>query len=277
MAYKRYDLKKILITGASGVVGKNICEALTKKKIKFKKLSSFSKIKKFKLENTSLIKKLSKKFSPSLIIHCAIDSKSNPNLKRNIRMIKNMTKYFNAPIIYMSSVSVYENVKKINLNENMKIIKFDSKYAKVKKKCEDMILSRNTDNDLCLRVPGIFSKKRKYGIIFNLKKKVLNKDYSFKFFHLKKQWQCIYNEHFQYYFIKILNSKNFNFKIMNIGYDEKISLTKAILLFNRKLPNNRKIILNEKTITTKLNVKNLKKISNKRNFTLKQGVDSLFK
>ena len=45
MAYKRYDLKKILITGASGVVGKNICEALTKKKIKFKKYLPLVKLK----------------------------------------------------------------------------------------------------------------------------------------------------------------------------------------------------------------------------------------
>ena len=277
MAYKRYDLKKILITGASGLVGKNICEALSKKKIKFKKLSSFNKTKKFKLENTNSVNHLSKKFSPSLIIHCAIDSKSNPNLEKNVRMINNLTKFFNAPIIYFSSVAVYENINKINLNESMQITNLNSKYAKVKKKCEDIILSRKIDNDLCLRIPGIFSKNRKNGIIFNLKKKVLNKNFNFKVFNLKKQWQCIYNEHFQYCIIKILNSKNSNSKIMNIGYDEKISLTKAILLFNEKLPENKKISLIDKTITTKLNVKKLKKILKGKNFTFKQGVDLLFK
>jgi len=58
-------------------------------------------------------------------------------------MIENLSKFFDSPIIYISSVSVYENTKKLYLNENMKLTKFNSKYAKVKKICEDKILSRN--------------------------------------------------------------------------------------------------------------------------------------
>jgi nucleoside-diphosphate-sugar epimerase len=277
MAYKRYDLKKILITGASGIVGNNICTALIKEKIKFKKLSSFSKNKKFRLEKIDSVLKLSKKVNPTLIIHCAIDDKLNPNLKKNIKMIENLSKFFDSPIIYISSVSVYENTKKLYLNENMKLTKFNSKYAKVKKICEDKILSRNNNEDLCLRIPGIFSKERKSGIIFNLKKKVFDINYNFKIFDLKKQWQCINNEHFQYCIIKILKSKIYYPKIMNLGYDEKISLTKAILLFNKKLPKTKKIVVKKKTVTTKLNVKNLKKILKKKNFTLEQGINLLFK
>lgn len=277
MAYKRYDLKKILITGASGIVGNNICTALIKEKIKFKKLSSFSKNKKFRLEKIDSVLKLSKKVNPTLIIHCAIDNKLNPNLKKNIKMIENLSKFFDSPIIYISSVSVYENTKKLYLNENMKLTKFNSKYAKVKKICEDKILSRNNNEDLCLRIPGIFSKERKSGIIFNLKKKVFDINYNFKIFDLKKQWQCINNEHFQYCIIKILKSKIYYPKIMNLGYDEKISLTKAILLFNKKLPTTKKIVVKKKTVTTKLNVKNLKKILKKKNFTLEQGINLLFK
>ena len=277
MAYKRYDLKKILITGASGIVGNNICTALIKEKIKFKKLSSFSKNKKFRLEKIDSVLKLSKKVNPTLIIHCAIDNKLNPNLKKNIKMIENLSKFFDSPIIYISSVSVYENTKKLYLNENMKLTKFNSKYAKVKKICEDKILSRNNNEDLCLRIPGIFSKERKSGIIFNLKKKVFDINYNFKIFDLKKQWQCINNEHFQYCIIKILKSKIYYPKIMNLGYDEKISLTKAILLFNKKLPTTKKIVVKKKTVTTKLNVKNLKKILKKKNFTFEQGINLLFK
>ena len=277
MAYKRYDLKKILITGASGIVGNNICTALIKEKIKFKKLSSFSKNKKFRLEKIDSVLKLSKKVNPTLIIHCAIDNKLNPNLKKNIKMIENLSKFFDSPIIYISSVSVYENTKKLYLNENMKLTKFNSKYAKVKKICEDKILSRNNNEDLCLRIPGIFSKERKSGIIFNLKKKVFDINYNFKIFDLKKQWQCINNEHFQYCIIKILKSQIYYPKIMNLGYDEKISLTKAILLFNKKLPTTKKIVVKKKTVTTKLNVKNLKKILKKKNFTLEQGINLLFK
>ena len=68
------------------------------------------------------------------------------------------------------------------LSENIKIKKLSSQYAKVKKICEDIVLSRNIDRDLCLRLPGIFSKKRKAGIISELMKKVHNRDYNVKFF-----------------------------------------------------------------------------------------------
>ena len=147
MDHKRYDLSKILVTGASGIVGKNVCIALRKKKIKFKKLSSFSENKKFLLEKKKLVFNLSRKISPTLIIHCAIDDKLNPNFIKNVKMIKNLTKFFKAPIIYMSSVAVYENIKKEYLSENIKIKKLSSQYAKVKKICEDIVLSRNIDND----------------------------------------------------------------------------------------------------------------------------------
>ena len=95
-----------------------------------------------------------------MIIHCAIDDKLNPNFTKNVKMMKNLTKFFKAPIIYMSSVAVYENIKKEYLSENIKIKKLSSQYAKVKKICEDIVLSRNIDKDLCLRLPGIFSKKK---------------------------------------------------------------------------------------------------------------------
>ena len=70
--------------------------------------------------------------------------------------------------------------------------------------------------------------------------------------------------------------KNYHF-VYNMIYDEKISLTKAILLFNKKLPTTKKIVVKKKTVTTKLNVKNLKKILKKKNFTLEQGINLLFK
>lgn len=277
MDHKRYDLSKILVTGASGIVGKNVCIALRKKKIKFKKLSSFSKNKKFLLEKKKLVFNLSRKISPTLIIHCAIDDKLNPNFIKNVKMIKNLTKFFKAPIIYMSSVAVYENIKKEYLSENIKIKKLSSQYAKVKKICEDIVLSRNIDKDLCLRLPGIFSKERKGGIISELMKKAHNRDYNVKFFDLDKQWQCINNEHFQICIMNILNSKLLNFKILNIGYNENISLTKAIILFNKKLPKYNKIILKRKTIKTRLNVNNLKKIMKKKLFTFEEGINLILK
>ena len=232
MDHKRYDLSKILVTGASGIVGKNVCIALRKKKIKFKKLSSFSENKKFLLEKKKLVFNLSRKISPTLIIHCAIDDKLNPNFIKNVKMIKNLTKFFKAPIIYMSSVAVYENIKKEYLSENIKIKKLSSQYAKVKKICEDIVLSRNIDKDLCLRLPGIFSKKRKTGIISELMKKVHNRDYNVKFFDLDKQWQCINNEHFQIYIMNILNFCDGSNDLIDISNILNLSIEEINLITN---------------------------------------------
>ena len=41
MDNKRYDLSNVLITGASGNVGKTICSIFKQNKIKFKKLSHY--------------------------------------------------------------------------------------------------------------------------------------------------------------------------------------------------------------------------------------------
>ena len=47
MDHKRYDLSKILVTGASGIVGKNVCIALRKKKLNSKNYPVLVKIKNF--------------------------------------------------------------------------------------------------------------------------------------------------------------------------------------------------------------------------------------
>ena len=57
MDNKRYDLSNVLITGASGNVGKTICSILKQNKIKYKRLSDYHKNKKFPLENIKLVQK----------------------------------------------------------------------------------------------------------------------------------------------------------------------------------------------------------------------------
>ena len=53
MDNKRYDLSNVLVTGASGNIGKAICSILKYNKINFKKLSKYSKIRYFlwKIQN----------------------------------------------------------------------------------------------------------------------------------------------------------------------------------------------------------------------------------
>lgn len=277
MDNKRYDLDNVLITGASGSVGKIICATLKRHNIKFKKLSNFKKHKNFLLEHTNSVLKLSKKIRPSLIIHSAIDSKIKPTLKKNSSMMKNLIRYFdNIPIIYISSVSVYSGVNQKNLSETLIKYKLDTKYSLIKKKCEDILLLRKFKKDLCLRIPGLFFNKRTDGLLYNLLKKYKNENHEIKFFDLNKQWQFIHEKHFQFYFLKVLKMKKNNFNIINIGYDDSVSITKVIDILNKKLNYKEKILIKKKSLKSRLNLNRLKKISNII-FKLNDGIELLIK
>ena len=276
MDNKRYDLSNVLVTGASGNIGKAICSILKYNKINFKKLSKYSKNKIFSLENTKSVQKLSKFIKPSLIIHSAIDNKLKPNLNLNILMMKNLIKFFKCPIIYISSVSVYSGLRQNYLSEKVDKYILDTKYSLVKKKCEDILISRKFKKDLSIRMPGLFSSTRKDGIVFHLIKRFKNKDYKVNFFNLDKQWQCIHIKHFEFYFIKILKMKINNINVVNIGYKDDVSINKMIKILNNNLPKKNKIIMKYKSRNTKLNLNQLKKITNKI-FKFEQGIKLLLR
>lgn len=276
MDNKRYDLSNVLVTGASGNIGKAVCSILKYNKINFKKLSKYNKSKRFSLENTKSVKKLSKFINPSLIIHSAIDDKFKPNLNVNILMMKNLIEFFKCPIIYISSVSVYSGLKQNYLSEKINKYILDTKYSLVKKKCEDILISRKFKKDLCIRMPGLFSITRKDGVIFHLMKRFKNKDYKISFFDLDKQWQCIHIKHFKFYFIKILKMKINYINVINIGYKDNVSIDKIIKFLNNELPKKKKIIMKNKSRTTRLNLSRLKKITNKT-FKLEQGIKLLLR
>lgn len=276
MDNKRYDLSNVLVTGASGNIGKAVCSILKYNKINFKKLSKYNKSKRFSLENTKSVKKLSKFINPSLIIHSAIDDKFKPNLNVNILMMKNLIEFFKCPIIYISSVSVYSGLKQNYLSEKINKYILDTKYSLVKKKCEDILISRKFKKDLCIRMPGLFSTTRKDGVIFHLMKRFKNKDYKISFFDLDKQWQCIHIKHFKFYFIKILKMKINYINVINIGYKDSVSIDKIIKFLNNELPKKKKIIMKNKSRTTRLNLSRLKKITNKT-FKLEQGIKLLLR
>lgn len=276
MDNKRYDLSNVLVTGASGNIGKAVCSILKYNKINFKKLSKYNKSKRFSLENTKSVKKLSKFINPSLIIHSAIDDKFKPNLNVNILMMKNLIEFFKCPIIYISSVSVYSGLKQNYLSEKINKYILDTKYSLVKKKCEDILISRKFKKDLCIRMPGLFSTTRKDGVIFHLMKRFKNKDYKISFFDLDKQWQCIHIKHFKFYFIKILKMKINYINVINIGYKDSVSIDKIIKFLNNELPKKKKIIMKNKSRTTRLNLSRLKKITNKT-FKLEHGIKLLLR
>ena len=64
------------------------------------------------------------------------------NLNKNLMMIKNLIRYFNVPIIYISSVSVYIGLNKKYLSESITKYKLNTKYSLVKRRCEGHFIKK---------------------------------------------------------------------------------------------------------------------------------------
>ena len=75
------DIKKVLITGATGFLGKSVCQKLIKKNIEIIKCSreNNNNYEKIDLLNFTATSEIIKKHSPELIIHCAANTPKNSN------------------------------------------------------------------------------------------------------------------------------------------------------------------------------------------------------
>ena len=158
---------KILITGASGLIGRDLTKILSKK---YKVVAIYKSKSLKKNKNVVWIKKdLTQKrnlklpkFNFSLIINCAIDQKyKDKNFYKyketNLNLINNLLNYAmknNVNLfLNLSSIDVYGEVNKKLLTESYRP-KNVNPYGKIKRLCEKKI-ERKKINYLNLRLPGV--------------------------------------------------------------------------------------------------------------------------
>jgi len=180
----------ILITGANGVVGKDLVKILSKKYQIFgfyrTKNSEVKKIKNVKWVKHNLKEKIKKIIPiPKYIIHCAVDQKyKNKNFNKyinsNLEVIKNLVNFAEKNkvklIINFSSVEVYGNIKKKILDEKY-MPQNPNSYGFLKFLSERYLFNKNI-NFINIRLPGILCKidqnkpKRPWlNVVFNNMKK----------------------------------------------------------------------------------------------------------
>tara|TARA_B110000027_G_scaffold124594_1_gene141313 strand:- start:17 stop:856 length:840 start_codon:yes stop_codon:yes gene_type:complete len=270
-----YDLKKILITGASGYIGNFIYNKIKKTH----KCIPLSRTKKKNFLNIDLLdqnklKILSKNFSPSLIIHFANKLPSSNNFYENYKMTKNILINFKCPIIFLSSMTVYNSSKEKKLNEKIKI-KLDknkNSYAFYKLKTEKLIQERNIEGDLSIRIPGVFGGKRKSGLIHNviylLKK---NKQPNINTFF--GNWSAIHINHLSKLIIRIIKAKKkCKIKIINVAYKNMISIPIAITMISKLLKKKINITHSKKFKKIILIVKEYEKRYSPIKYNLRDGL-----
>ena len=270
-----YDLDNILITGASGYIGNFLYKEIKKAHV----CIPLSKTKRSKYLNIDLLNKnqlkiLSKNFSPSLIIHVANKLPNSKNFYENYKMTKNILVNFKCPIIFLSSMMVYNLSKNKFLNEKIKI-KLDKdrdSYAYYKFQTEKLIEKRNIDGDLSIRIPGVFGGNRNNGLIYNVINS-LKKNMQPKLEPFSGNWSAIHIRHLIELIIKIIKKKKiYKIKIINIAYKNVISIPKALKIIAKLMKKKINITHSKKFKKTTLLVKEYEKRYSLIKYNLSDGL-----
>jgi nucleoside-diphosphate-sugar epimerase len=181
---------KILITGSGTLIGNNIANYLLKKKefiFAFYNKNKPQNLKKYnncRLIKANLEKKIKFNNYFDVLIHCASkipnDKINKKNFKVNIKMTNNLLKLCKKfkckRIIYLSTMSVYGEIKNQIVYENLKPKNIDL-YGLSKRISENKILSFAKDNfsiATVFRLPGIVGKDSKYNFLSNTLNKIKN-------------------------------------------------------------------------------------------------------
>jgi UDP-glucose 4-epimerase len=166
-------MDKILITGATGCVGKNLMDYFTFHCHEITGVGSS-----IDLTNGMATRQLLNDVKPNVIIHLAAKADPNPSsndpfklVYENIEMTKNLCKYARptCKMVFMSSLVVYGNTPhKMEEHEPLKPI---SAYGISKKYCED-IVTLTRSRYVILRPCAIVGPHLTHGAVFDFIRKL---------------------------------------------------------------------------------------------------------
>tara|TARA_A100001035_G_C27778116_1_gene500196 strand:+ start:1463 stop:2293 length:831 start_codon:yes stop_codon:yes gene_type:complete len=264
-------VKKILLIGSSGYVGKKLKLKLSKKYILIcpKRKKGFDVRKK---------KELKKYLNQEIDIVINLSGQQNTKYKEMIEVInignKNILELAEKmkkkiTLIYISTSLVY-GFSKINLKESSKKKPLNY-YEKIKYKVEKNYKKTN-QNFLILRLCNIYGGKKKFGIIELIIKSIKNKN-NFYFDNINTFKNFIFiNDVVN--IIEVLIRKNIKNKVLNVG-NQNISFIN-LSNFLRRLTNNcitfhNKDISLKKTLSQKIDNTLVKKIMKNYKFKTLQN------
>jgi UDP-glucose 4-epimerase len=261
--------KKILLTGASGFIGKNIIDILQKKNFIIycfvRKLKKNTK--KIKYIKHDLLNYIKFDETCDVIIHCSAKSPEKnefnyTDYKNNILITKNLIEYSknNKPkkIIFLSSLSIYGKIITKKVNEKTRILSSDL-YGKSKLECENLFkeISKKIPV-ISIRLPGVIGKNSVRNWLSNLINDV-KKNKSINIYNLNGSFNnTIHVNDLGKFITKLINIKFKKFNKVCLATKKPIKIYEIINLFKKfyKLDNE------------KINIKQTKK----RNFLIDYGL-----
>jgi len=262
--------QEIVITGASGFIGRNLVSYLKKNKIKHRaysrKKTEFSR----KIKNYKNIK--TKK--NSILIYLSQSNQKTSNIKKELILLRDIIKLKWKYIIFLSSIKVYKKKKLIN---EFSEINPKNNYNNLKLASEKIIL--NSQPSVILRITNI------YGLYFN--KKTLLYDI-LKNIHRKKNIiiknSCEYVDYLHVEDLNTLILKLIKLKVkgtFNVASGKPLKIENLIKLILNILKIRKKIISKVDTQFVNKNIfdiSSIKKITGwKPKISIKKGLNEIFK
>jgi len=228
----------VLLTGANGFLGKNISSEFIRNGIRLIQTSRMGDSRSIAcdLNSKKAVENLINLVEPSMIIHCAAfvpkKIKDYENLEfssLNVEMLKNILELSKVPLIYISSMTVYGDSKKVVRCEldagNPK-----SSYGLSKYECESLLKEDGRDS-LAIRIPGLFGEGRGDGLINNI---IMNhgKISGESLPHYPILWAAMDVRDASRVIVELAKNYIFDgFMAINVGYDEIYSINRLIKIF----------------------------------------------
>lgn len=265
---------KILITGSSGFIGKNIVSYLSKKN---EIIAACWKLNKKKKRNIKFIrytkKNLDKLSGIDAIVHCAASTPpkySQEDCYKNNKIIDNLAISFAESkkikiFIYLSSMSVYGKNKNLIVKEKNSPKNIDlyglSKFESEKKLLK--ISKKKIQSILILRLSSILGKGSHSTFLSNLKNSFLKKNF-IKINNKDSLFNgCLHINDLNFFIEKILGTYKKSYDFINIASYKPIKLEKIINLFKKKY---KKRLVTYSTLKTPTYIVDIKKAIYKYKF-----------
>ncbi len=224
---------KCLITGANGYLGRKLValyKGSTHQVIEVVREPSGHQLG-CDLTDVKQVHHICNLAQPDLIIHCAafvpraLKEYENAVLsKKNIWMLENIISASKAPIIYISSMTVYGEASIIRRKES-DAGNPASEYGKSKYECE-LLLEKSKRDAMAVRIPGLFGARQK-GLVANLIQSLMQREKP-TLPDVPLLWAAINVLDAAEGIFQLSQSDFKGFNPVNLGYDEVYSINRLI-------------------------------------------------
>lgn len=232
---------KILVTGGSGYLGSEVAKVLRMRGIDCFALGrrSVTGIVRCDLTDPEETRQTVRAIAPDKVVHAAAFVPKQMNeyhdsycTRSNLVMLNNLLTGTSAPVLYVSSMTVYSHNGPVIRREE-DAFNPDTAYGRSKLECEDL-LSMDGRDAIAARIPGLFGGKREDGLIYSVlkdmeagKQPILpNEPLMWAAMHVDDAAACLCD---------MVCSRWSGFLPVNIGYPEMYSVDRFVAIAESEL------------------------------------------